>query len=138
MAQLRFANGNNVYDFGTLQKGDSAIHQFEFTNGGQQDIRITNVRCDNPHLKFIWPDKDVKPGKKEVITAKYLPMAGDETGSFKNDIQVAATGSPDKVVVLHIKGAVIPTQVDQLPKSFDTSTSIKIPLSRRDRKPVKN
>lgn len=137
-AQVNFANANNVVDLGQVQKGDSIMYQFEFTNTGSGDIRIKSVKSDNPSLKFLWPDKDIKPGKKDAITAMCHPLEGNDVGSFNSDIRAEWTGTSNGVAILRVKGAVVPSRADPLPKSFDTSTSIKIPLSRRDRKPFKN
>ena len=138
IAQISFVNGDNTFDFGQIPKGDSAMHKFEFRNTGNEDLNISGVKSDNPHLRFLWPRKAVKAGKKEMITVVYRSVDGDQTGSFDNEIQVAFSNTPNAYPLLRVKGAIVPARVAPSPKSFDTSRAIRIPLSNRARKPVKN
>lgn len=130
-AQFSFINGDNTYDFGEIQKGDSAFHRFEFMNNGSESLAITNVTSNNPHLKFKWSHKAVKPGKKDVIAVAYKPMDGDDVGTFQNDILVTIQSMPNAYPLLSVKGMVVPVKQNPIPRAADTSTAIKIPIDKR-------
>ena len=136
-AKISFVNNDSTYDFGEIREGESATHKFEFKNTGNQDLSITDVKSDNKHLKFKWEKKAVKPGKKNVIVVTFISDEEDGGGSFKNDVVITSSASAGAYPFLHISGVVVPA-TQFTPRSKDTSTSIKIPLSKKKKRKTQN
>jgi hypothetical protein len=70
-----------THDFGSLSSGDQVTHTFEFTNTGNADLVITQVKpscgCTSPS----WSKEPVKPGEKGKIEVGFnsTGMAGQVT-----------------------------------------------------------
>lgn len=97
---------NDTVDYGTTNKqDDNGIRVFEFTNTGNADLVITDVKstcgCTVPSI----PDKPIKPGSSGKIEVKY----DMHTGPFRKTITVQsnAVNVPDGVVALKLKGEVV-------------------------------
>lgn len=76
-----FEFSESTHDFGTLSSGDQVTHTFEFTNTGNADLVITQVKpscgCTSPS----WSKDPVKPGDKGKIEVGFnsTGMAGQVT-----------------------------------------------------------
>jgi hypothetical protein len=91
------------YDFGVVEEGVQAAHEFEFTNTGTTPIVISNVRascgCTTPN----WPKDPIPPGGKATIKASYNSTG--RIGTFNKSITITSNSTePQKV--LYIKGIV--------------------------------
>ena len=62
---------NPVHDFGTIQEGPAADHEFEFTNVGKEPIIISNVSASCGCTTPSYSKDPVLPGKKGTIKASY-------------------------------------------------------------------
>ena len=122
MTQIRFINKDTVYDFGEMSNQNNARYQFEFKNTGTEALIISDIKCDNSDLKFQWPGKPVKPGKKGVITVVYTPKAGAESGSFKSDIIITSNATEQPYPFLHLSGAIVPFRSDAVQKGGKSSS----------------
>lgn len=60
-----------VHDFGTIQEGPAADHEFEFTNTGKEPIIISNVSASCGCTTPSYSKDPVLPGKKGMIKATY-------------------------------------------------------------------
>jgi hypothetical protein len=120
-ARITFVNKDSVYDFGSLQNGDGGQYRFEIKNTGTEDLSITNVRSDNEHLRFQWPPKNLKPGKKGAIIVSYIPKDGDDNGSFNNDVFVTSNAASGTNPLIHISGAIVPAGGGAMKKESPSS-----------------
>lgn len=95
-----------THDFGTFKEEEGSVKaRFEFTNIGNADLVIKNVRASCGCTAPKYSKQAVKPGEKGYIEAVYF--AQNRPGNFRKSITVTYN-NPDKAVeVLFIKGEVI-------------------------------
>lgn len=70
-AQGNFKFVEESHDFGKVPEGDSISYEFEFTNVGDQPLKITNVQPSCGCTVPKWPVEAIQPGGKGRILAKY-------------------------------------------------------------------
>ena len=103
-----------AHDFGTFpEENGKASCTFEFTNTGQGDLIIQNVKascgCTTPN----WTKTPIKPGENGVVEATY--NASGRPGAFNKTITVTSNAGEQR---LTIKGEVTPKALkieDQFP-----------------------
>lgn len=90
------------YNFGDIEKGKPATHEFAFKNTSKETILITNVKascgCTTPN----WTKTPIKPGESGVVTATYNAA---HVGPFTKTVTVT-TNDTDQNKILSIKGKV--------------------------------
>src|SRR5580692_5639214 len=101
-AAISFVNKDNVYDFGAIAIGDMPVYQFEIKNTGKEKLTITEIKSENTDLRFQWPHKPLKHGKKALIVVTYVPKDGAGTGSFKNDVLITSNATPKPYPFIHV------------------------------------
>lgn len=109
-----------THDFGKIKEEiKSAVYSFEFTNTGDADLKLLNVRTSCGCTASEYTKAPVKPGEKGEIKVTY--HTSHRPGSFRKSITVTVN-NPDKPnTVLFIKGFVIPkskTKGDFYPTSM--------------------
>jgi len=119
-AAIRFVNNDSLYDFGTIGKDEVSTYKFEFKNTGTAPLTISAATCDERRMNIQYPGKPVKPGKKGLITVRYVPAADDSPGSFKTDIYIASNATEAPYPFLHVSGAVMPTRSEAVQKTGGT------------------
>jgi hypothetical protein len=97
-----------VHDFGTVQEGPTADHEFEFVNTGKEPIVISNVTASCGCTTPSYSKEPVLPGKKGKIKASYNTQgrvapftksititsnAGTKVLTIKGEVEKAPTGS---------------------------------------------
>lgn len=91
------------FNFGDIEKGKPATHEFTFKNTSDQTILITNVKascgCTTPN----WTKTPIKPGESGNVTATYNAA---HPGPFTKTVTVT-TNDTDQNKILSIKGKVI-------------------------------
>lgn len=110
------------HDFGLVEEGVQAAHEFKFKNTGSVPIVITNVRascgCTTPN----WTKDPVPPGGTGVITASYNSQG--RPGNFNKSITITSNAA-ETTKTLYIKGIVQKPQpkpeyrADELKKSAE-------------------
>lgn len=60
-----------VYDFGTVEQGDLVTHPFKFTNQGQGDLRIEQVKTSCGCTAAVTSSKVIPPGGEGAISATF-------------------------------------------------------------------
>jgi len=90
-----------VHDFGTIQEGPAADHEFEFTNVGKEPIIISNVSASCGCTTPSYSKDPVLPGKKGTIKASYNTQG--RVAPFTKTITITSNIG---VKVLTIKGEV--------------------------------
>lgn len=97
---------SDTVDYGITNKtDDNGVRVFEFTNTGNADLIITDVKSTCGCAVPIKPNEPIKPGKTGKIEVKY----DMHTGPFRKTVTVQsnAVNVPDGVVALKLKGEVV-------------------------------
>ena len=101
-AQAEITFESEVVDYGTIEKGDDGVREFQFANTGTSPLYITQVRsscgCTIPKK----PTDSIMPGVEEVIEVKYDT---NRVGPIRKTISVSSN-AVTPVVALQIKGTV--------------------------------
>jgi len=110
--QFKFVYRSDIIDFGGIGKNTSATYEFGFKNSGDQPLIITGIQNDSLkqgcRIRIDFPKKPIKPGKSGLITVTYA--AGEEIGSFTNEVFVNSNATAPGYALLHISGAVVPAR----------------------------
>jgi len=98
-----FKFDQEVHDFGEIEEGTKAMHEFSFTNIGKVPLIITKVRASCGCTTPEWPEQPIMPGKIGVIKIVFDSKA--RPGTFKKAITISSNSStPTKI--LYINGTV--------------------------------
>lgn len=97
------------YNYGDLDEDMKyAVHRFEFTNIGDQNLFIGNVvsscGCTTPN----WTRDSIPPGGKGFIETKYETI--NRLGKFKKTVTVYTNSPTASIIFLDIEGNVIKPQ----------------------------
>ena len=108
MAQPAMKLSQTEHNFGTFkEEAGRQTHEFLVTNSGNSPLVIQNIvascGCTTPE----WTKQPIPPGGKGKITAIYDPQ--NRPGAFNKTLSVYTNSKPE-VVVLSIKGEVIPRE----------------------------
>ncbi|MGC4057434.1 MAG: DUF1573 domain-containing protein [Chitinophagaceae bacterium] len=101
-----------LHDFGTIQEGPQAEHEFEFENKGKEPLIISNVSASCGCTTPSYSKEPVLPGKKGVIKAVYNTQG--RVSPFTKTITVNTNFG---VKVLTIKGEVEKAPSGSLPQN---------------------
>jgi hypothetical protein len=104
-AQFNFKDGD-TFDFGEITQGPDAIHEFSFTNTGNQPLTIIDAKpscsCTTPE----WPKDAIAPGANGIIKVGYHTT---KPGPFVKEIYIqsnAVIPSGERRYTIFIKGVV--------------------------------
>jgi peptidoglycan-associated lipoprotein len=82
---------NPFHDFGVVQKGNDAIHEFGFVNTGDGDLLIEiATACECTDLDY--PVRPIKPGERGAVRATF--HSKEKTGETEITINVIANTNP--------------------------------------------
>ena len=92
-ASFTFTNdGGQVWDFGTIQQGDSPEFTFTFENTGNEPMIISNAKgscgCTVPQ----WPKEPIAPGQTGEISVKF--NSKNKKGSQNKTVTLTANTTP--------------------------------------------
>lgn len=99
----------DVYNFGDVEKGHPASHEFTFKNTTDQTILITHVKASCGCTATNYTKTPIKPGEMGTVTATYNAA---NPGNFTKTVTVT-TNDSDVKKVLTIKGKVVAPEVKQ-------------------------
>lgn len=103
-ARIKFEESS--FNFGIIdEKGGPVSHEFEFTNTGNGNLVIYDVRTQCGCTRPEYPKNPIAPGKKGKIKVTFLPQG--RTGALNKSATVYTNGKPSKTEV-RIKGSVVP------------------------------
>jgi hypothetical protein len=103
-AKIEFKN--ETIDYGTVSKdADNGLRVFEFTNTGDADLIITDVKSTCGCTVPTKPKDPIKPGKTGKIEVKYNMNPGPIRKTIT--VQSNAVNVEGGMVALKIKGEVI-------------------------------
>ncbi len=89
-------------DFGTIPLGEPVTHEFEFTNTGSEELRITTVQASCGCTVASFTKDPIAPGAKGNLTATYNAA---KAGVFSKTLTVQSNAEENHVLTL--KGTVI-------------------------------
>lgn len=111
-AQPKIKFESTTYDFGRIQEeGGKVTGRFEFTNVGDSDLVLTNVRPGCGCTAANYTHDAIAPGQKGYIEATYNPY--NRPGAFNKNIRVTTNEpqfkgeKPSSPHMIFIKGEVI-------------------------------
>ena len=103
--KFKFKDGD-TFDFGEVVKGPDAIHEFVFTNTGNQPLTIIDAKpscsCTTPE----WPKEAIAPGTTGVIKVGYHTT---KEGPFLKEVFIqsnAILAEGERRYTIYIKGVV--------------------------------
>lgn len=113
-AKIEFKS--DTVDYGTTNKeDDNGLRVFEFTNTGDADLIITDVKSTCGCTVPSKPKDPIKPGQTGKIEVKYNMHAGPIRKTIT--VQSNAVNVPEGTVALKLKGEVVEKgKVDVLEK----------------------
>ncbi len=100
-AEFRF--DNERHDFGELDEGPKATHEFSFTNVGKEPLIITNARASCGCTVPKWPKEPILPGQSSSIKVEYNTKG--RPNSFNKAITITSNAK-SRTKVIYIKGFV--------------------------------
>lgn len=80
------------FDFGEVKAGEMVIHTFVFTNSGENDLIIENVKPSCSCAKLEFPQGIIKPGEKGEILV-HFDTAG-KSGKQEKNLTIIFNGNP--------------------------------------------
>ncbi len=92
------------YDFGEILHGDKVQHDFVFTNQGEKDLEIKNVRVSCGCTKPSYPFLAIPPGGEGKIGVTYNSVG--KKGYQRPTIRVFTNDPDQPEVVLRLTGRV--------------------------------
>lgn len=101
-----------VHDFGNLQEGPAADHEFTFTNTGKEPIVISNVSASCGCTTPSYSKEPVLPGKTGIVKASYNTQG--RVGPFTKSITISSNAGTK---VLTIKGEVEKAPTGSVPEN---------------------
>lgn len=91
------------HNFGEVKMGETARHTFWFTNTGDEDIVIENVKPSCSCTASNYSQKPIAPGEKGFVEVVY---PAKKVGVFRKTATITANTDP-KNKVLSINGEVV-------------------------------
>lgn len=98
-----FKFSEESFDFGAVNEGVQATHEFAFTNTGSSPIIISNVRASCGCTTPDWTKDPIPPGGQGKIKASYNSKG--RPGVFNKSITITSNATESQKV-LFIKGVV--------------------------------
>lgn len=108
LAQSKIEFETSTYDFGQIEEGTVAEHEFVFINHGDQPLIISSVKASCGCTTPGWTKEPVMPGKEGYIKASY--NSKNRPGGFHKSITITSNASPPTKVV-YIKGVTVKSTI---------------------------
>ena len=106
-------------DYGKIQHGGNGDCVFKFTNTGKEPLILSDVRASCGCTIPSWPKEPIAPGKSNEIKVTYNTT---RDGIINKTITVTSNAS-NSPVVLSIKGEVLATPAEVVPKDNNNSAA---------------
>ncbi len=127
-AEINFEESS--HDFGQIEEGTVAVHEFTFINSGDQPLIISTVKASCGCTTPFWTKEPILPGKKGKITASY--NSRNRPGGFNKSITVTSNARHSSKMV-YIKGmAVKPEGLQPLFTAEQLEKSPKIEIDNKN------
>lgn len=115
------------HSFGEITEGTQAVHEFSFTNTGNQPLVISRVQASCGCTTPFWTQEPVMPGEKGIIKASYNSQG--RPGQFRKSITVMSNAGNANAVVF-IQGTV----TQRPPSAAEIAASSKIVVANTTQK----
>lgn len=90
------------YDFGKIKMGSPVLHEFTFTNKGDEPLVVSSVKASCGCTVTDFTKDPINPGQQGYVLAKY---DASKVGVFSKTVSVMS--NTDEIVVLTIRGEVV-------------------------------
>ncbi|MBK8807451.1 MAG: DUF1573 domain-containing protein [Bacteroidales bacterium] len=115
------------YDFGVIKEEDGKkICVFSYKNAGKSALLINKIGTSCGCTQVAYPKEAIEKGKKGVLTLEFNPL--NRPGQFAKTITVYTNSTKDSLVILTVKGTVLPK-----PKSFEETFIHQLGIIRTDK-----
>lgn len=105
ITEITFAE--TEYDFGTVMDGEKVVHEYAFTNTGDEPLIISNAKGSCGCTVPDWPREPIAPGANGVIKVQFDSKNKGKVGGGLQSKRVTITANTDPVnTYLTIKGKV--------------------------------
>ncbi len=95
------------HDFGMIMEGEKVIHEYAFTNTGDEPLIISNAKGSCGCTVPDWPREPIAPGASSVIKVQFDSKNKGKVGGGLQSKRVTLTSNTDPVnTYLTIKGKV--------------------------------
>ncbi len=116
----KFSFTEEAHDFGTIEEGTVAKHDFKFTNSGDAPLIITNAQgscgCTVPQ----WPREPIAPGEEATIHVEFNSQG--KPGNNQKEVTLTANTEPN-TYVLKISATVTPAAKPEGEAATDAAKS---------------
>ncbi len=103
------------WNFGTIKQGDIVKHNFVFTNEGENDLILEDVKPTCGCTALDWPREPVKPGESGTIVTQFNSRG--KLGQQKKYFTIRYNGTPETERVSFRGNVVAPAPQEKEPKS---------------------
>lgn len=93
-----------VFEFGNVNEGDTAKHEFTFKNTGSEPLYVKDARASCGCTTPAWTKDPIAPGGEGKILVQF--NSNGRAGVFNKTVTVFANTEPEATIVT-IKGHVI-------------------------------
>ena len=112
-AQAKISFKNETVDYGKIVKGSDGVRVFEFTNTGDAELVITNVKSSCGCTVPKKPEQPIAPGASGSIEVKYDT---NRVGPIRKTVTVYSNAD-EPIKALKIKGEVLNSSKSILEKT---------------------
>ena len=112
-AQAKISFKNETVDYGKIVKGSDGVRVFEFTNTGDAELVITNVKSSCGCTVPKKPEEPIAPGASGSIEVKYDT---NRVGPIRKTVTVYSNAD-EPIKALKIKGEVLSSSKSILEKT---------------------
>ena len=112
-AQAKISFKNETVDYGKIVKGSDGVRVFEFTNTGDAELVITNVKSSCGCTVPKKPEEPIAPGSSGSIEVKYDT---NRVGPIRKTVTVYSNAD-EPIKALKLKGEVLNSSKSILEKT---------------------
>ena len=112
-AQAKISFNNETVDYGKIEKGSDGVRVFEFTNTGDAELVVTNVKSSCGCTVPKKPKAPIAPGDSGSIEVKYDT---NRVGPIRKTVTVYSNAD-EPIKALKIKGEVLNSSKSILEKT---------------------